>query len=767
MNAEEIQVLHVDDEPALTELVAEMLKREDDRFAVETATSADEGLQRISNGPPDCVVSDHDMPGQNGIEFLETVREEYPDLPFILYTGKGSEEVASNALSAGATDYLQKGSGTDQYKLLANRIQNAVEQSRAQQRTVELERIRTLVGDINRALIRADSRSAVETRVCEILSESEPYLFAWIGEVAADTNHVEPRASAGVEEDYLDDITVTADETATGRGPGGTALRERRVAVSQDIAEDPEFPWPDAARDRGYRAVAAIPLEYKDTLYGALGVYADRPHAFDEDEQEELAELGADIGATIHSLERKQKQQELGRIKNFLEQIQKVATVGGWEIDLRTDSLRWTDEVYRIHDVDMDFEPRVEDGIEFYHPEDQATIQDAVERATTEGEPYDLELRIITADDEVRWVHTRGEPWYDDSEIVGVRGTFQDITERKERQRELEQIETLFQHAQDSLFLIDVADDFSIERVNPAWEDTTGLSAHQVRGQTPTELLGEKQGTAIEANYRECVESREPRQYEEQIQFDDELIQWETQIAPVVVDGTAEYIVGSTRDVTEQKEYEQEIEAQNKRLAEFASVVSHDLRNPLQVAVGGLELIRDECESVHIDDVAQALDRMDALIEDLLTLARVGEQVDETETVGLANAAKNSWQTVSTEQATLEADTSRAVGADRSRFRQLFENLYRNAVEHGGDGVTVHVGAMDDGFYVADTGPGIPESDREEVFKAGYSTNEDGTGLGLRIVEQVADAHGWEIAVTESEQGGARFEVTGAEFTDS
>jgi signal transduction histidine kinase len=121
---------------------------------------------------------------------------------------------------------------------------------------------------------------------------------------------------------------------------------------------------------------------------------------------------------------------------------------------------------------------------------------------------------------------------------------------------------------------------------------------------------------------------------------------------------------------------------------------------------------------------------------------------------------------VNTEQATLETDTTQAIQADRSRLQQLFENLYRNAVEHGGDDVTVSVGATDDGFYVADTGPGIPESDREEVFEAGYSTTEDGTGFGLRIVEQIAEAHGWESTVTGSEQGGARFEFTGIERVD-
>lgn len=136
-----IRVLHVDDEPSFSDLVATFLEREDDRITVHTATRADEGRKMLSNHEIDCIVSDHDMPGQNGIEFLETVREEYPDLPFILYTGKGSEEVASEAISKGVSDYLQKGSDTDQYTVLANRIINLVTQYRAE---IQVERFTTL-----------------------------------------------------------------------------------------------------------------------------------------------------------------------------------------------------------------------------------------------------------------------------------------------------------------------------------------------------------------------------------------------------------------------------------------------------------------------------------------------------------------------------------------------------------------------------------------------------------------------------------------------
>lgn len=126
------RVLHVDDEPDFPAVAADYLERENSRFQVETATSAAEGLDILDQTEIDCIVSDYDMPGANGIDFLQSVRSEFPDLPFILFTGKGTEEVASRAISAGVTDYLQKEGGSDQFTVLANRIENVIDKYRAE-----------------------------------------------------------------------------------------------------------------------------------------------------------------------------------------------------------------------------------------------------------------------------------------------------------------------------------------------------------------------------------------------------------------------------------------------------------------------------------------------------------------------------------------------------------------------------------------------------------------------------------------------------------
>ncbi len=205
------------------------------------------------------------------------------------------------------------------------------------------------------------------------------------------------------------------------------------------------------------------------------------------------------------------------------------------------------------------------------------------------------------------------------------------------------------------------------------------------------------------------------------------------------------------------------IESQRDRLEEFASTVSHDLRNPLSVARGHLELAEETGDPELFRNCRRALDRMDELIGDLLVLAREGEAIDGVETVDLSAMAAECWSFVSTDGATMSVTTDATVTGDRSRLRQLLENLFRNAVEHGDENVTVRVGRLDDenGIYVEDDGPGIPERDRDRVFDGGYSTGASGTGYGLAIVQQVVDAHGWTIRVTESAEGGARFEMTG------
>ncbi|WP_435361534.1 sensor histidine kinase [Haloarchaeobius sp. DFWS5] len=201
-----------------------------------------------------------------------------------------------------------------------------------------------------------------------------------------------------------------------------------------------------------------------------------------------------------------------------------------------------------------------------------------------------------------------------------------------------------------------------------------------------------------------------------------------------------------------------------------ASVISHDLRNPLDVAKAHLCAARETGDDEHFDAVANAHDRMNRIVGDVLTLAGGHNAVDPSPSVSFEAAIADAWQAVGTDEATLALGESLPTrAADPDRLRRLFENLLRNAVEHGsatlGDAapasatVTVTVGALDDGIYVADDGPGIPPGERDVVFEPGYTIAGNGTGLGLAIVDRIVTAHGWELTLTTGDKGGARFEV--------
>ncbi len=223
----------------------------------------------------------------------------------------------------------------------------------------------------------------------------------------------------------------------------------------------------------------------------------------------------------------------------------------------------------------------------------------------------------------------------------------------------------------------------------------------------------------------------------------------------------------------QQQRQRERLERTNDRLENLASVVSHDLRNPLSVAEGRLELAREERDGEHLAAVAEAHERMGEIIDGLLSLARQGDSVGDTEPVSLGAVAEAAWETVRTDGVTLAVESDLELWADPSRLRQLLENLFRNAIEHGGEhcppgaadaGVdTITVGAISGGFHVSDDGCGIPEAERETVLQAGASSDPDGLGLGLSIVSEVAAAHDWETAVREAESGGARFEFTGVD----
>jgi len=359
---------------------------------------------------------------------------------------------------------------------------------------------------------------------------------------------------------------------------------------------------------------------------------------------------------------------------------------------------------------------------------------------------------------------------------------------------ERDRFAALFENVPDAAVQYAVDDGrLRIERVNATFARMFGVEAADAVGLLVDELLvPDSQRDDAEELHRSIVEG-ERLEREVRRGTGGETKPFLLRSVPVASEGTRPapdrdtddtgYLIYT--DVSALKERERDLRRKNERLDEFASIVSHDLRNPLQVAQGHASIIEETGETDGIESVRAQLDRIERLIDDVLTLARKGKTVGTSEPASLETAATEAWQHVATESASLDVGDLPVVEGDPQRLQELFENLFRNAISHGGSDVTVTVGtpverdATSDGaedesdsgagdllFYVDDDGAGIPPDSRERVFDDGFSTADDGTGLGMTIVERIANAHDWTVDVTKSASGGARFEFRPASGGD-
>ncbi|MBX0296702.1 sensor histidine kinase [Haloarcula nitratireducens] len=461
----DIIVLYVNDNTELLELVSRQLTNESDRLSVVTAESADRGREILDSRTVDCILSDYHMPDRTGIDFLRGVREDYPDIPFLLFTETGNETVASESIEAGVTDYVIQEVIGNQAPLLVNKIVTYVEHRRSQQAIKE-------------------------------------------------TN------------EQLREIVSVADQAFWVFSPDWSELR---------FIND------------GHEAI-------------------------------------------------------------FGQSIEKV----------RAEPQSFLDQV---------------------HPGDIDRVTLAMERASA-GQPQLVQYRANKSDTVEIWVESRCKPITDQS-------------------------------------------------------------------------------------------------------------------------GNVVSLIGITRDITDRKMNQQELVEKIDQLEEFTSTVAHDLRNPLNVADGNIRMAAMEYESGQLETALEAVSRMDTLIEELLTLAKDGELIGNRDHIEFAEVVTTSYENVRAPGSSLEVTGSMLLDCDSARLSQAFENIIRNAVEHGSSDVSLTAGVLSRGrgVYIEDDGPGISVAKRDRIFDKGYTTHEDGSGFGLAIVDRIISGHGWEINAMESETGGARFEV--------
>jgi PAS domain S-box-containing protein len=584
----EIRVLHVDDDPSVLDLTSAFLNRELNSVSVATEATPDDALNRLETEQFDCVISDYDMPETTGLELFEEISEDHQLLPFVLYTGKGSEEIASQAVNAGVTGYFQKG-GADQQRRLANRVKQAAEEYHTR---IEADRYSTVLRALEYPIYVVD----------------EMGVFSYINDAMLDLTGYEREEIIGSKTDIIkDEKSVLRAEDELGSILSHTGPDTTQFSVTIETKSGEEIP----CRDH----MGILPYE-GEKFRGSVGILRDV------------------------------------RSEKKLES----------ELERRTRAMN------------------------------EAPVGVTITDFSHENNP------IIYANDE----------------FVGM----------------------------------------------------TGYARSEVIDQNYRFLQGPKTDDEAIEELRQAVDAGEATTVELQNHRKNGEPFWNRVTIGPLWDSKdeVEYWVGFHEDITDYKQRERELQRQNDRLEQFASIVSHDLRSPISVANGRIKLAKDD-EDDQLDAALDALDRMETIVEDTLTLARHGDTVGELEAVELSAIVSECWRTADTGDAELEQMNDVTLQADGDRLRSLLENLLINAAEHGGG--TVTVGVLDDGFYVADDGAGIPEDERAQVFDPGYTTAPEGTGFGLAIVQEIAEAHGWGVEVTESDDGGARFEVRNVELRGS
>jgi PAS domain S-box-containing protein len=749
-----LRILSVEDDPKDAELIQDLLETEGIVCDITRVENQADFLASLKRGGIDLILADYTLPSFDGISALKFAIKACPDVPLIFVSGTLGEEVAIEALKIGATDYVLKTS------------------------------LSRLVPSVRRALREATQR-AERKRAEEALRQSEAYLaeaqrlshtgsFGWrpsTGEIlwSAETFRIF----------QCDRSTTPTIEVILQRvHPDDAASAKETVERASQDGKDFEHEYRLVMPDGSVKHVHVV------------------AHA----ERDESGELEF-VGAVMDTTESKRAEKKLRRSEEFLLEAQKLSHTGSWRHDVASGAFTVSPEIYRIHDIRADDDPsNTKFFLSKFHPEDRKRVVDLFERAEIEKTDFQVDYRIVLPDGTIKYLHTTGRPILNDSDdLVEFVGTAMDITAAKQAEEALRRSEGYLADAQ------------TLTRTGSwAWNVATrqsvywSLENYRLFGFDPEGGI-----PSDEAFYRRIhPEDRDRVRREVFLERPDEGSHFDVEFRIVLPSGAIKYVrstghpvrnisgdlleyVGTSIDVTERKRADEERERLRQVQADLAHLsrvttmgeltasLAHEIRQPISAAMTNAKtclrwLGRDD------PDVAEGREAAARIVKDVTRAADIisrislmfkkgslqRELVDVNELIRemivlLRSEASRYSISIRTEL----AEGLPKVMADRVQLQQVFMNLMLNGIDAmtettGGGELTIKSEAGDAQLLisVSDTGVGLPPEQAEQIFRAFFTTKDNGTGMGLPISQSIIESHGGRLWASSGR--GATFQFT-------
>ncbi|MGD0080968.1 MAG: PAS domain S-box protein [Methanoregula sp.] len=764
-----ISVLYVDDESDLLDTGKSYLEQTQE-FAVATASSGSAALELIKSNGIQAIVSDYQMPGMDGIELLKQVRAMNINIPFIMFTGKGREEIAVKAFENGADFYLQKGGDTESlFTELMHKIKAAVEHRRADAQVTTVNRLYAVLSATNKAIVHIHDRSELLDEICRIVVAEGGFTMAWAGLVNSEKRLIEPVAASGHGENYLDTISLSVDDSPHGQDPTVTAFRERRFHICNDIERDPTMAlWRKEALGRGYRSLAAFPFALDTGNAGVITFYASEPGFFNDRIVRLLEEQSGDISFALvtldHEGQRIAAEHELERselqYRRLFETAQDAILIldgeSGEIIDANTfilDMLGYPLEYFvGRHLWELGF------------LKDRSFAMEAFAKLKTDGYIRYEDLPLETQQGKAISVEFVSNVYLVGDKRI-IQCNIRDITDRKMALDTLQVSETryrrLFETAQDGILILN-GDTGEIIDANTFILDMLGYPLEYFVGRHLWEL-----GFLKDKSF--AMEAFAKLKTDGYIRYED--LPLETQqgraihvefVSNVYLVGDERIIQCNIRNVTERKRAEDALALASRKLNLMSGITRHDIMNQLMVLSGSIDLaqktVKEPERIVHMNRAKKAANTIQRQIEFTKEYEDLGSKAPVWQRLSVVVHSAESQMAAN--PITVEIPDDRLEIYADPLLEKVFYNLFDNTRQYGGAVTCISISHHPAGsgliVTVADNGIGISPEDKQHLFKRGFGKN---TGLGLFLSREILSISGISISETGTPGEGAQFEI--------